>query len=65
MAHWIKAAPREIYLVQTPDEVAQTLDLAFPAKTELISGKSYLKVATASCPTPPGLEADGPNAPEA
>ncbi len=64
MAHWIKAAPREIYLVQTPDEVAQTLDLAFPAKTEPISRKSYLKVATASCPIPPGLEEGGRDAPE-
>jgi hypothetical protein len=63
MAHWIKAAPKEIYLVQTPDEVAQTLDLAFPEKTDPISGKSYLKVATASCPVPPGLESDGPDAP--
>jgi hypothetical protein len=62
MAHWIKAAPKEIYLVQTPDEVAQTLDLAFPAKTEAISGKNYLKVAAASCPIPPGLEVDAPDA---
>jgi hypothetical protein len=64
MAHWIKAAPREIYLVQTPDEVAQTLDLAFPARTEPISGKGYIKVATAGSPIPPGLEADGLDAPE-
>jgi hypothetical protein len=63
MAHWIKAAPKDIYLVQTPDEVAHMLDLAFPAKTEPISGKSYLKVATASCPIPPGLETDGLDAP--
>jgi hypothetical protein len=65
MAHWIKAAPKEIYLVQTPDEVAQTLDLAFPAKTEPISGKSYLKVAAAGCPIPPSLGENGLDAPEA
>ena len=65
MAHWIKAAPKEIYLVQTPDEVAQTLNLAFPAKTEPISGKSYLKVAAAGCPIPPGLGENGLDAPEA
>jgi hypothetical protein len=63
MAHWIKGPPREIYLVQAPDEVAQTPDLAFPGKTDPISGKSCLKVATASYRIPPGLEPDGPDAP--
>ncbi|HSY54760.1 MAG TPA: hypothetical protein VK785_09955 [Opitutaceae bacterium] len=62
MAHWIKAAPKEIYLVQTPDEAAKALDLAFPSKTEPISGKGYMKVAIAACPIPPGLEAEGSDA---
>ena len=61
MAHWIKAAPKELYLVQTPDEVATTLQLAFPDKNEGISGRHYMKIAMESTPMPPGLEHDGPD----
>jgi hypothetical protein len=64
MSHWIKAAPKDLYLVQNPEEVGTTLQLAFADKTEPISGRHYMRIAIEKTPIPPGLEADAPPAPD-
>lgn len=50
--HWIKASRTDVYIVQTPEEMALSLEKAFADPKEPITSEGLLKVLVSQCPVP-------------